>query len=145
MFPQAAMRAHGLPCARGVVSITPDVPLSAAIGGTAEHGYSRLPAIGSSGTLHGVVTRVSIAHMHATGREACLADAISTEYEIVDASAHLLPLVPTIRSHEFVLVRAADGQVIGIVTSAGLAGEFGTVARPFFTVARPFSTLGGIG
>ncbi|GAA1038400.1 hypothetical protein [Streptomyces murinus] len=72
--------------------------------------------------------------MHATGRKACLANAISTEYEIVNASAHLLPVLPAIRAHEFVLVRAADGRVSGIVTSADLAGEFGTVARPFFTL-----------
>ncbi|MFE3497583.1 hypothetical protein [Streptomyces sp. NPDC059175] len=74
--------------------------------------------------------------MHATGRRTCLASAISTEYEIVNASAHLLPVLPVIRAHEFVLVRAADGQVSGIVTSADLAGEFGTVARPFFTLGE---------
>ncbi|MEU3602047.1 CBS domain-containing protein [Streptomyces sp. NPDC006798] len=136
VFPQTAMRVHDLPCAHRVVSITPDEPLSAAMGRMAEHGYSQLPVIDASGTLHGVVTWASIAHMHATGRKQCLAGAISTEYEIVNATAHLLPVLPAIRAHEFVLVRAADGQVSGIVTSADLAGEFGTVARPFFTLGE---------
>ncbi|MFJ6981802.1 MULTISPECIES: CBS domain-containing protein [unclassified Streptomyces] len=136
VFPQAAMRVHDLPCAHRVASITPDESLSAAMGRMAEHGYSQLPVIDPSGTLHGVVTWVSIVHMHATGRKACLANAISTEYEIVNASAHLLPVLPAIRAHEFVLVRAADGRVSGIVTSADLAGEFGTVARPFFTLGE---------
>ncbi|MEU7156873.1 CBS domain-containing protein [Streptomyces chrestomyceticus] len=136
VLPQAAMRVHDLPCAHRVVSITPDEPLSAAMGRMAEHGYSQLPVIDTSGTLHGVVTWASIVHMHATGRRTCLAGAISSEYEIVNASAHLLPVLPAIRAHEFVLVRAADGQVSGIVTSADLAGEFGTVARPFFTLGE---------
>ncbi|MFJ3933071.1 CBS domain-containing protein [Streptomyces sp. NPDC090029] len=136
VFPQAAMRVHDLPCAHRVASITPDESLSAAMGRMAEHGYSQLPVIDTSGTLHGVVTWVSIVHMHATGRKACLASAITSEYEIVNASAHLLPVLPVIRTHEFVLVRAADGQVSGIVTSADLAGEFGAVARPFFTLGE---------
>ncbi|SOD85879.1 CBS domain-containing protein [Streptomyces sp. Ag109_G2-15] len=136
MFPQAAMRVHDLPCAHGVTSIAPDDPLPLAIGRMAEHGYSQLPVIDASGTLHGVVTWASITHMHATGRKPCLTSAISGEYEIVNASAHLLPVLPLIRAHEFVLVRAADGRVSGIVTSADLAGEFGTVARPFFTLGE---------
>ncbi|MFK8849113.1 CBS domain-containing protein [Streptomyces sp. Ac-502] len=136
VFPQAAMRVHDLPCAHRVAATTPDEPLSAAMGRMAEHGYSQLPVIDTSGTLHGVVTWASIVHMHATGRTTCLANAITTEYEIVNASAHLLPVLPAIRAHEFVLVRAADGQVCGIVTSADLAGEFGTVARPFFTLGE---------
>ncbi|MEV6696553.1 CBS domain-containing protein [Streptomyces sp. NPDC051453] len=136
VFPQAAMRVQHLPCAHGVESITPDEVLSVAMGRMVEHGYSQLPVIDATGTLHGVVTWASIAHMHATGRKTCLASAISSEYEIVNASAHLLPVLPAIRAHEFVLVRAADGQVSGIVTSADLAGEFGTVARPFFTLGE---------
>ncbi|WP_086778519.1 CBS domain-containing protein [Streptomyces griseus] len=135
-FPQTAMRVHDLRCADSVTSITPDETLSVAMGRMVEFGYSQLPVIDASGTLHGVVTWASIAHIHATGREMCLASAISGEYEIVNASAHLLPVLPTIREHEFVLVRAADGRVTGIVTSADLAGEFGTVARPFFTLGE---------
>ncbi|MBV7244262.1 CBS domain-containing protein [Streptomyces sp. MW-W600-10] len=135
-FPQTAMRVHDLRCADSVTSITPDETLSVAMGRMVEFGYSQLPVIDASGTLHGVVTWASIAHIHATGREMCLASAISSEYEIVNASAHLLPVLPTIREHEFVLVRAADGRVTGIVTSADLAGEFGTVARPFFTLGE---------
>ncbi|MFG3405803.1 CBS domain-containing protein [Streptomyces sp. NPDC048142] len=135
-FPQTAMRVHDLRCAGRVTSITPDETLSVAMGRMAEFGYSQLPVIDASGTLHGVVTWASIAHIHATGRRMCLASAISSEYETVNASAHLLPVLPTIRAHEFVLVRAADGRVTGIVTSADLAGEFGTVARPFFTLGE---------
>ncbi|MGW5420204.1 CBS domain-containing protein [Streptomyces sp. NPDC003943] len=136
MFPQAAMRVHDLPCAGRVTSVTPDELLPIAMGKMVEHGYSQLPVIDASGTLHGVVTWASIAHMHATGRTSCLTHAISSEYEVVNASAHLLPVLPVIRAHEFVLVRAADGRVSGIVTSADLAGEFGTVARPFFTLGE---------
>ncbi|MCZ0975642.1 CBS domain-containing protein [Streptomyces albulus] len=136
MFPQAAMRVHDLRCAHSVTSVAPDDPLPLAMGRMAEHGYSQLPVIDASGTLHGVITWASIAHMHATGRHPRLTSAISGEYEIVNASAHLLPVLPIIRSHEFVLVRAADGRVSGIVTSADLAGEFGTVARPFFTLGE---------
>ncbi|MGA4851331.1 HPP family protein [Streptomyces sp. G5(2025)] len=136
MFPQAAMRVHDLPCAHRVTSTTPEEPLSVAMTKMAEHGYSQLPVIDASGVLHGVVTWASIAHMHATGRKPCLTSSISSEYEIVNASAHLLPALPVIRAHEFVLVRAADGRVTGIVTSADLADEFGTVARPFFTLGE---------
>ncbi|MEU6554623.1 CBS domain-containing protein [Streptomyces sp. NPDC046915] len=136
MLPQTAMRVHDLPCAHSVTSIAPDEQLPLAMGRMAEHGYSQLPVIDASGTLHGVVTWASIAHMHATGRKPCLDNAISSEYEIVNASAHLLLVLPLICAHEFVLVRAADGRVSGIVTSADLAGEFGTVARPFFTLGE---------
>ncbi|GAU67013.1 CBS domain protein [Streptomyces sp. NBRC 110611] len=136
LFPQAAMRVHDLPSAHRVASIAPDEPLPLAMGRMAEHGYSQLPVLDIAGTLHGVITWASIAHMHATGRQPCLASAITSEYEIVNASAHLLPVLPLIQTHEFVLVRAADGRVSGIVTSADLAGEFGAVARPFFTLGE---------
>ncbi|MFG2584607.1 CBS domain-containing protein [Streptomyces malaysiensis] len=136
MFPQTAMRVHDLPCAHRVTSIAPHDPLPLAMGMMAEHGYSQLPVLDLAGTLLGVVTWVSIAHMYATGRESCLTSAMTSEYEIVNATAHLLPVLPLIRAHEFVLVRAANGRVSGIVTAADLAGEFGTVARPFFTLGE---------
>lgn len=136
VFPQTAMRVHDLTCAHRVTSIAPDAPLPLAMGMMAEHGYSQLPVLDLAGTLHGVVTWASIAHMHATGREPYLTNAITSDCEIVNASAHLLPVLPLISTHEFVLVLSADHRVNGIVTSADLAGQFGTVARPFFTLGE---------
>jgi CBS domain-containing protein len=137
LLPRIAMRVGDLPCAReGVVSVTPRDSLTRATTIMTGRGYSQLPVLDGAATVHGVVTWSSIAHMHSTGREPCLANATTNEYQLVEATTHLLPTLPLIRRHEFVLVRGLDGTVNGIVTAADLADQFAVVAKPFFTLGE---------
>jgi CBS domain-containing protein len=102
----------------------------------AERGYSQLPVLDSMGKLQGVVTWASIAHMHATGRTPNVLNALTSEFHIADAAAHLLSAMPFIQAHGFVLVRNRAGELIGIVTTADLAAEFVSVAGPFFVLGE---------
>ncbi|MFG3046021.1 CBS domain-containing protein [Streptomyces sp. NPDC048241] len=137
LLPQTALRVGAFPSAcGGTTSITPDDTLPKAMSVMAEQGFSQLPVLDSLGALQGVVTWASIAHMHATGREATVRNALTSEYHAVEATAHLLPLIPMIQTYGFVLVRNAAGSVTGIVTTADLADQFVTIARPFFVLGE---------
>ncbi|MFF3406995.1 CBS domain-containing protein [Streptomyces sp. NPDC002742] len=137
LLPQTALRVSVFPSADGgAVSITPDDTLPKAMSIMAERGFSQLPVLDGLGTLQGVVTWASIAHMHATGREATVRNALTSEYHAVESTAYLLPVVPMIQAYGFVLVRSAAGSVTGIVTTADLADQFVAIARPFFVLGE---------
>ncbi|MFE2635172.1 CBS domain-containing protein [Streptomyces scopuliridis] len=137
LLPQTAMRVGVLPSAGGgVTSITPGGSLPWATGIMMERGYSQLPVLDDLGKLRGVINWASIAHMHATGREPTVSNALTSEFHVVEATAHLLLVLPFIQAHGFVLVRDDAGELTGIVTTADLADEFVAVAGPFFTLGE---------
>lgn len=137
LLPQSALRVGAFPSANGgTVSITPDDTLPKAMSIMAERGFSQLPVLNGLGALQGVVTWASIAHMHATGREATVPNALTSEYHAVESTAYLLAVVPMIQTYGFVLVRSAAGSVTGIVTTADLADQFVAIARPFFVLGE---------
>lgn len=137
LLPQTAMRVGILPSAgSGVTSIRPEDSLPWATGVMMERGFSQLPVLDGLGKLRGVINWASIAHMHATGREPTVSNALTSEFHVVEATAHLLLVLPFIRAHGFVLVRDDAGELTGIVTTADLADEFVAVAGPFFTLGE---------
>lgn len=137
LLPQTAMRVGILASAGGgVTSIRPEDSLPWATGVMMERGYSQLPVLDDLGKLRGVINWASIAHMHATGREPTVSNALTSEFHVVEATAHLLLVLPFIRAHGFVLVRDDAGELTGIVTTADLADEFVAVAGPFFTLGE---------
>ncbi|NEC87844.1 CBS domain-containing protein [Streptomyces sp. SID12501] len=137
LLPQTALRISVFSSAvGGAVSVMPDDTLPKAMSIMAERGFSQLPVLDGLGALQGVVTWASIAHMHATGREATVRNALTSEYHAVESTAYLLPVVPMIQAYGFVLVRSAAGSVTGIVTTADLADQFVAIARPFFVLGE---------
>ncbi|MEU0964333.1 CBS domain-containing protein [Streptomyces sp. NPDC005917] len=137
LLPQTALRISMFPSAvDGAVSVTPDDTLPKTMSIMAERGFSQLPVLNGLGALQGVVTWASIAHMHATGREATVRNALTSEYHAVESTAYLLPVIPMIQTYGFVLVRSAVGSVTGIVTTADLADQFVAIARPFFVLGE---------
>ena len=137
ILPQVAMRIGDLECAtNGVMSVAPNDSLAWAMGIMAERAYSQLPVLDDQAMLYGVITWASIAHMHATGKTPNILNATTSEYSIVDTAKHLLHTLPLIKFHDFVLVRAPDGPLTGIVTSSDLADQFASVAGPFFMLGE---------
>ncbi|MFF0108923.1 CBS domain-containing protein [Streptomyces hirsutus] len=137
LLPQTALRVGALSSAvSGAVSIAPDDMLPKAMSIMAERGFSQLPVLDSLGSLQGVVTWASIAHMHATGRQPTVRNALTSDYHVAEATAYLLPVLPYIQTYGFVLVRNTAGSVTGIVTSADLADQFVAVAGPFFVLGE---------
>ncbi|WP_327289994.1 CBS domain-containing protein [Streptomyces sp. NBC_01198] len=137
LLPQTGLRVGAISSAgNGVTSVVPEDSLARTMGIMAERGYSQVPVLDSLGTLQGVISWASIAHMHATGRAPSVVNALTSEYHVVDATAHLLSALPFIQAHGFVLVRSGAGELVGVVTTADLASEFVTIAGPFFTLGE---------
>ncbi|MFI2563544.1 CBS domain-containing protein [Paenarthrobacter sp. NPDC018779] len=79
-------------------------------------------------TLHGVVTWRSIAQYRGNLDDAKAKDVMGPRSHVASSSDDFLDLVDTIIAQEFVLYRAPDGCVDGIVTASDLAQAFNGTA-----------------
>jgi CBS domain-containing protein len=121
---------------RGVLSVTPDDTIERAMTLMLANNYSQLPVMTSPREVKGVVTWESL------GRRAMLAgscthvrDCMGRPIEI-SADTSLFAAIPQIIGHQYVLVRAADKQISGIVTSADLSEQFQRLAEPFLLLGE---------
>ncbi|GGN91940.1 hypothetical protein GCM10011579_089260 [Streptomyces albiflavescens] len=136
-MPQQSFRIGDLPCAHaGVDSITLGSDLTDAIYIMQAKKYSQVPVLEDQYTVTGVVTWRSVAMMHARGEDAVLANAIVDDPPVAHAHDDFFSLLPIICEHGFVLVRANNGRVSGIVTAADITQRFDATAWPFFVVGE---------
>lgn len=135
-MPHRALQIGDLPSAcDGLVSVRPDSTLAAATLLMTEKNYSQVPVISGGNDLHGVVTWSSIAHRVVTGQQLTLATAMVTVgMPVAEVHQHLLPHLPTLNKHGYLLVRENNGTLCGIITPADVNGRFETMAKPFFLV-----------
>lgn len=86
---------------------------------------SQIPVLSSDRkSLHGVVTWRSLAQYRGDLGVATAEDVMGPRSHVVSSSDDFLDLVSTIIEQEFVLYRAPDGKVEGIVTASDLAQAF---------------------
>ncbi len=138
-LPAAAIRVDDLPSARTpVVCVTPGDTVAYATSLMMKLDYSQIPVVEGDSSLHGVVTWQSVARMYANQSERTLANTMdpASDVTIVHTGDNLLAVLPTIAACDYVLVRNQHGHICGIVTTADLAVQFGTVARPFFVIGE---------
>ena len=121
---------------RPPVSIRPDTSLREAVTLMMSHDFSQLPVMTSSREVKGVVSwktigsRLALRRTCATGRE-CMEPAQELP---IDAS--LASAMSIIAEYDYVLVRAKDQQICGIVTAADLTEQFQKLSEPFLLVGE---------
>ena len=136
-LPQQPFKIGDLPCSTaGVDSITSTSKLTEATYIMYTKNYSQIPVLEDEYTVVGVVTWRSVAKMYGTGAEAALGNAIVEDTPIVHARDDFFAMLPTICEHGYVLVRAHNGRISGIVTATDVTQRFDATAWPFFMVGE---------
>jgi hypothetical protein len=74
--------------------------------------------------------------MYGTGAEPVLANAIVEDPPVAHAHDDFFSLLPLVCEHGYVLVRAHNGRISGIVTGADITQRFDATAWPFFVVGE---------
>ncbi|MFF0035222.1 CBS domain-containing protein [Streptomyces mirabilis] len=136
-LPQQSFRIGDLPCAHaGVDSITSASNLTEATYIMYTKNYSQIPVLEDQYTVVGVVTWRSVAKMYGTGVDPVLGNAIVEDPPIVHARDDFFAMLSTICEHGYVLVRAHNGRISGIVTATDITQRFDATAWPFFVVGE---------
>lgn len=126
---------HLRAAAQEVVSVRPDQPLAVAQTLMMLHDYSQLAVASTNRSIHGAITWESIGRKSIAKELLCVRDALVPAEE-VDFDDDLLPLLPRIASAGYVLVRARDNTLSGIITAADVTVEFDSLASPFFLLGE---------
>lgn len=112
-----------------VVTVSPEDSLQVASTQMLLNDYSQLPAVDSTGVVHGVVSWKSIGSRRLSTEATYVKECLEPP-NFVNYDAQLLPWIGFISENDFVLV-TDGGALCGIVTAADLTLEFGHFARPY--------------
>ncbi|MEU6296468.1 CBS domain-containing protein [Streptomyces erythrochromogenes] len=136
-LPQQALKVGDMLVGKGgFVSLEPTAQLSTATYLMRQHGFSQLPVVASTTTLHGVVTWSSVVKVYETNKSLTLANALETDVPVAEEQHDFFSILPRISEKGYVLVRGSDGAFKGIVTASDITERFTVTARPFFMVGE---------
>jgi CBS domain-containing protein len=120
---------------QGVVAVRPDDPIEKAQTLMVLNDYSQLAVTSSSRSVHGIISWESIGRFGMAKSLACVRDATMPAEE-VRLDDDLLPLLPRVAEAGYLLVRARDNCLSGVVTAADMTEEFDALASPFFLLGE---------
>jgi predicted transcriptional regulator len=119
-----------------VVSVTPDDPISKVVTLLLARDFSQLPVMTSERSVRGMVSWKTIGSRLALGNEVKFArDCMEDHHEIRDRQS-IFELIPIIQAFNYVLVRAEDQTISGIITSSDLSSQFHTLSEPFLLLSE---------
>ncbi|HVV84666.1 MAG TPA: CBS domain-containing protein [Kofleriaceae bacterium] len=98
--------------------------------------YSQLPIMQNERSVRGAVTWQTIAAAAALGKQPKTVDDCIDEVEIVTVDTGLFDAIPLIIQNGFVLVKAKDNKIQGIVTVADLSMQFRSLSEPFLLLGQ---------
>ena len=118
----------------GVVSVTRDDNLSAAVTKMMYHNYSQLPVSQDLRAIDGMISWRSIGVVRTKKGDAdreYVRDCLDKNYSTVELDTPLLDAVAKIAGEEAVLVLGPDRRITGIVTTSDLSLKYHELAAPF--------------
>ena len=117
----------------GVIAVTRDSTVSAAITKMMYHNYSQLPVTQNLRRIDGMISWRSIGVARTKKRDECkyVRDCLDKDYSTVGLDTPLLDAVATIAQDEVVLVLGPDKRITGIVTTSDLSLKYHELAAPF--------------
>jgi CBS domain-containing protein len=119
-----------------LTSIKPDKTLREAITLLLANDFSQLPVMTSERELKGVISWLSIGRRVGLGHQPqVVRDCMDQAIEI-SADRSLFYAISLIAQSDYVLVRAADNRITGIVTTADLSLQFRQLAEPFLLIGE---------
>ena len=118
------------------VSVKPNDPLEKATTLMAKHDFSQVPVMTSDREVKGMVSWKTVG-MKICFNEGCteVRDTMAPHQEI-SSNASIFDAIRTIVNHDYVLIRAPDNRISGIVTTSDLSLQFQQLAEPFLLIGE---------
>jgi CBS domain-containing protein len=125
-------RIGSLPAAnKELVTVNPNDGLVKAVTLMLEYDFSQLPIMQNERDVKGVVTWKTIGRILALGTQCDSVGDCCQDANIVDSNRTFFDAIPMIVEHGYVLVRAGDRRITGIVTAGDLILRFRELTEPF--------------
>lgn len=119
-----------------VISVAPDAPFAEVVTLLMARDFSQLPVMTNSRNVKGVVSWKAIGTRLALGQSPKTANDMMEDHHEVRAGQSIFEAIPLIRSFDYVIVRADDQTISGIVTGSDLASQFYTLSEPFLLLSE---------
>ena len=116
-----------------VISVSREDSLAKAQSLMMRYDYSQLPVMSGEHTCRGAVSWESIARILAHKSDAKLVDCI-VPVDQLSISDDVLSNIPKITANGFVVTKAGQGRVCGVVTTADVSAAFEELAGPFLLI-----------
>ncbi len=130
-------RIDGLESAnRKPVSVKPDSQLFEATTLMLTNDFSQLPVMTTERDVKGTVSWKSIGSRLALGKKCPLVKDCIDPAQVINAEASLFEAINIIAEHDYVLVRAHDRTICGIVTASDLSQQFRDLSEPFLLIGE---------
>ena len=118
------------------LSVKPDATLEEAATLMSVRGFSQLPVMTTTREVKGVIGWASIAPRMAFGASGRLVRDLMDIHQEVRADVSIFQAIPLIVQYDYVLVRASDNQISGIVTASDLSLQFLQLSEPFLLLGE---------
>ncbi|WP_246725236.1 CBS domain-containing protein [Beijerinckia sp. L45] len=121
---------------RPPVSVKPNASLLEAVTIMIVRNYSQLPVMTTDREVKGVISWTSIGVRLAADARGSDVQAYMNEAHEIPASASIFAALKVIFDHDYVLVRAPDRKIVGIVTSNDIGQQFEESSTPFLLLGE---------
>jgi len=118
------------------VSVKPDSALIEATTLMMINDYSQLPVMTTEREVKGVVSWKSIGSRLSLNKNCSVIRECMDQPQIISAETSLFEAIGIIATHDYVLVRAQDQTICGIVTASDLSQQFRDLAEPFLLIGE---------
>lgn len=121
---------------RKPVSVKPDASVSEAVTLMMTNDFSQLPVMTNEREVKGVISWKSIGSRLVLGIPLDHVRDAMDSYAEVGADASLFSVIPLAAEHDYVLVRATDQKISGIITTSDLSLQFNQLSEPFLLLGE---------
>lgn len=118
------------------VSAKPDSTLQQVVTLMLTNDFSQLPVMAGTRDVKGVVSWKTIGSRLSLKKECATAKDCMEPAHVVSIDDSLFSAIEIIAVHDYVLVRAADQQISGIITASDFNEQFRKLAEPFLLVGE---------
>ncbi len=118
------------------ISVKPDSTLQQVVTLMLTNDFSQLPVMTSTRDVKGVVSWKTIGSRLALKKDCGRAKDCMEPAQIVSIDESLFSAIEIIAVHDYVLVRASDQQISGIITASDFNEQFRKLAEPFLLVGE---------
>lgn len=117
--------------------VNPQAQLSAAVTLMMSRDFSQLPVMSSEREVKGIISWSTIGRQLARGKTSgTVSEFCEPLYQEISDESSIFQAIPVIVEHEYVLIRAKDKRIAGIVTATDLSEQFLKLTEPFLLLGE---------
>lgn len=120
----------------GVVSVKPDSTIEQVVTLMLERDFSQVPVMTTDRDVKGTVSWGSIgARLALAEKKPAARDYMEKAHEVRHSDS-MFDVIQTVVAHDYVIVRAEDGKISGIITASDLSMQFRQLSEPFLLLSE---------